>query len=866
MSRWREVATRMRALVSGSRLDREFDEELDAHLDLLTDDLERRGLDRDAARTEARRQLGGVAQLTHDRQTTRGFPALEDLWRDVRYGLRVLRKRPQFTFAAVLVLTLGLGAVTSMFAVVDALVLRPLPYPDPDRLVRIEALDPQGGFWPLSQPDLLDFRERSRTLTIAGWQARTLSFEATDGPRQIESAAVSAAFFDLLGRGALTGRLFSAAEDAPGGPRVVVVSRAFWTRQLQQDPTIVGRPLVFEGQPYTVVGVLAAPVELLPRAEVFVPLGADPEGSRSAREVEGIARLRDGVAPGSAQAELVSLTRQLAQQFPASHTGWSARVVPFRDWIVGPQLTRMAWVLFGAVAALCLLACANVACLLLAQGSTRQQELAMRRALGAPRSRVVRQLFTESVCLAAIGAAGGWALAGLVVSALRDFVSPVVPQLADVRLSTSTLVCAVIAAMLTSVIAGLSPARAATGADLQQVLLRAGRSVSPRHRGRHALVIAQVAIATLLTVGATLLCASFLRLRAVDVGFDPSRALAIRVVFPAAQYDAPRRVARLLEILDRVRSLPGVQSAGASSVTPFSGFGTANQFRAEGRSADGEYSSAAWRAVTPGFFEALGLPLRNGRYLDARDTDGSTEVVVITEGMAQRFWPGENPVGRRLLWGRRGSPKMIVGVVGDYRDLRPDAEPMPTMFRPHPQLSFPTMTVIVRTEGSPDAVLPSVRTAIRAAAPDVPFEETAVDRMFASALTRPRVSAGALATFAGVAVLLAATGVYGLMSFSVAQRRREMAIRLALGARPEQLVRRVVRQSAILVGAGAIVGLVLSAAAARSLTALLYETSPLDLTVITVVALLLVGLGVLTTYGPARRAMRTSPAAVLNAD
>jgi hypothetical protein len=301
-------------------------------------------------------------------------------------------------------------------------------------------------------------------------------------------------------------------------------------------------------------------------------------------------------------------------------------------------------------------------------------------------------------------------------------------------------------------------------------------------------------------------------------------------------------------------------------VTPFQGFGTANQFRVEGRSGETEYSAAAWRSVTPGFFAALGLPLKAGRVLDARDRDGATEVVVISESMARRFWPGEDPVGRRLLWGRRASPKVIVGVVGDFRDLTPDAEPQPTMFRPHAQLSMAEMTLIVRTSVPLDDVLPDVRTAVRSVAPDVPFEETAVDRMFADALTRPKVSAGALTAFALVALLLAATGVYGLMSYTVAERRRELAIRLALGARPEQLVWGVVKQSTMLVGAGAATGLAASLLAARFLSALLYRTSPLDATVLALVALLLAFVAVATSFGPARRAMRTSPAAALSAE
>lgn len=867
MSRLRAMWSRVKAQASGQQhADAEFDEELETHVALMADDFERRGMSREEAQREARRQLGGVVRIVEERRDARGLPFFDTAWQDLRYALRVLRTRPQFTFAAVLVLTLGIGAVTAIFAVVDVLVFRPLPYAEPDRLVYVHTLDPKAGQWSFSQPDLIDAQQRVRTMTVAGMAPRTFTVAADDGPQQVKGATVSAAFFGVLGRSAMMGRTFDATEDRPGGPRVAVVTRRFWTQRLHADPKAIGRPMSIDGNAWTIAGILPSEIDLLPAVDLFVPLGADPEGSRSAREVEMIARLAPGVTRGAAEAELVNFMRDLGREFQATHGGWSARVVPFREWLVGPQLTRMAWVLFGAVAALCLLACANVACLLLAQGSSRQQEFAMRRALGASHGRVVRQLLTESLCLAAFGALGGLVLAIVLVNALRDWAAPVLPQLADIRLDARTLLFAALATALTSVLAGLSPARAASRADLQPLLLRSGRTVASGQAGRRALVVTQVALATLLAIGATLLCASFLRLNSVDVGFDPDKALAIQLVFPEAQYNADRRVARLQEVLDRVQSLPGVRAAGATSVTPFQGFGTANQFRAEGRSAEGEFSSAAWRAVTPGFFAALGLPVKQGRALDARDFGGATEVVVITEAMARRFWPNENPVGRRLLWGRRQSPKLIVGVVGDYRDLRPDADPLPTMFRPHSQLSAPVMTMIVRTTGKPEDVLPDVRGVIRSTLPDVPFEETAVSQMFSSALTRPKVSAAALTLFAGVALLLAATGVYGLMSYTVAQRRRELAIRLALGALPGQLMWSIIKQTATLVLLGAAAGGLVSLLASRSLASLLYRTSPTEASVYAVVLLLLIAAGVLTSIGPARRAMRTSPASALTAE
>lgn len=863
MSRLRQTVSRLRAAFSRRRLEAEFREELLGHFELAVEEGIRRGLTRDRARAEARLALGGLAQAEEARRDGRRLPLVETAWQDLRFGLRLLRARPQFAVTAVVVLAIGIGAVATAFAIVEAVILRPLPYPAPERLVRVESLDPAKGTWPLPQPDVVDIQQRARTLTLAGWQAATLAVETPEGPQQVSAAAVTASFFELVGRRPSHGRTFTADEDRPGSPRVAVVTRGFWEQRLAADPRAVGRAIEMAGRPVTIVGILGGPVDLLPRVEVFTPLAADSGGSRSARDVEAIARLAPDTSIGSAEGELAGVMRQIAREHPG-HAGWTMRLSPLRTWIVGPQLTRMAWVLFASVVVLCLLGCANVACLLLAHGSSRKQEFAMRRALGAPQGRIVAQLLVESLCLSVLGAGGGLLVAAILIDAVRAWASPLVPQLADVRLNAATLGFVALATAATSILAGLTPAREAGRARLDS-MLRSARTVSPSTAGRRALVVAQVGLATLLAVGATLLGASYLRMNTVDVGFDPDRALAISLVFPEAQYDAARRVARLQEIAERLGSLPGVRGAGATSVTPFQGFGTANQFRVEG-SPDVGYASAAWRAVTPGFLEALGLPLEQGRLLDARDGDRAEEVVVITRDMARRYWPNQNPIGRRLLWGRRAAPKTIVGVVGDFRDLRPDADPAPTMFRPHAQLSMSTMTLIVRTEGAADALWPDVRRTIRALAPDVPFEHTEVNQMFSNALTRPRVSAAALAVFAGIALLLAASGVYGLLSYVVAQRGRELAVRLALGARPRQLVSNVARQSATLVGLGGAIGLAASWLAGRWLETVLYRTSTTDAGILVPVVCLLAAVGVATALGPALRAMRTDPARVLSTE
>jgi predicted permease len=864
VSRLRQAVARLRAQVSRRRLDEEFREEVLEHFELAVDDGIRRGLTPERARAEARLALGGLTQVVEARREGRRLPLVETMWQDLRFALRQIRARPQFAFTAIAVLALGIGSVTTVFAVVDALVRRPLPYPAADRLVRVDAIDPSKGTWPLPQPDVIDIQRRATTLTLGGWRTATLAVETADGPQQVPSAAVTASFFPLLGRPASQGRTFSADDDRPGGARVAVVTRRFWEQRLGADPHVVGRTIGVAGHPVTIVGVLATRVDLLPGVEVFTPLAADPEGSRSAREVEAIARLAPGTSMAAAEGELARVMQQLARENPASHTGWTIRLSPLRAWVVGPKLTRLAWVLFAAVVALCLLACANVACLLLARGSGRRQEFAMRRALGASQARIVGQLLMESLCLATLGAAGGVVVAAVLVDALRAWAAPLVPQLAGVELNAATLGFVALVTASASVVAGLAPAREAGRSALHSAL-RTGRTIAPALTGRRLLVVAQVGLATLLAVGATLLGASFLRMNTVDVGFDQDRALAIALVFPDAQYDAARRVARLQEIAERLEALPGVRAAGATSVTPFQGFGTANQFRIDG-SPEGEYSSAAWRAVTPGFFHALGLPLVEGRLLDARDGDGAEEVVVITRNMARRYWPNQNPVGRRLLWGRRASPKTIVGVVGDFRDFRPDADPAPTMFRPHAQLSMPTMTLIVRTEGPTDAVWPDVRRTIRQLAPDVPFEHAAVTDMFADSLSRPRVGAAALTAFALIALLLAASGVYGLLSYVVAERGRELAVRLALGARPRQLLWSITRQSAVLVGLGGAIGVAASWVAERWLESVLYRTSASEAGVVAAVVGLLTLVGVATALGPALRAMRTDPARVLSTE
>ena len=788
--------------------------------------------------------------------------------RDVRLALRSLFRDRTYLVAVVVVLAVGIGCATAVFGIVHAVLLRPLPYPDPTRLVAVSQADPRGGRWGFSEPGFLDLASRSRALTaVAAWRVQRGVITGTSDAEGVDVAPVSASLFDLLGLGPTLGRAFRADVDRPGlEDRQAVISARLWTRRFGHAPTVVGDVLRLDGRTFTIVGVVDVPPGLLDRVDVFVPLAADPSGSRTAREIDVLARLAPGVDMPAASAALDTLARQIATEHPASDAGWGLTVVPLRAALLGPFVTRALWALLVTVALLWFLACSNVASLVLARATARWQDIAVRVALGASRARLARELLTECALVSLFGGVAGLALASGLLAVVRRFGPTLVAQLEWVALDVPTVLTALGLAALSTVLFGLGPSLRASSAPAATTLLDGSRSASPRQRARSALVTVQVAIALVLLATAGLLVRSFVGLSRVSPGFEPDRVLSVQLSLQPPDFDDARRVAVLSTVLERVRAIPGVRAVGATNVAPFGVMNTANRFRLEEGPDRDAFRSAAWRSVTPGFFRALGLPLVRGRLLDDRDGDGAEEVVVITESMARRFWPGIDPVGRRLRWGSSGNPKRIVGIVGDVRDITLSGEPPPTMFRPYEQLTWPDMTLMVRVDGEPLDLAATVRDRVREVAPGIPLRLAPLAGALASSLLRPRVGAAAFSLIAGLALTVAVAGLAGLVAYDVRRRRRDTAIRVALGATRSAVLWHVQGPALTAAAIGAVLGVFASLAASRLIEGLLFDTRPDDPLALAGVAVVLVVAVLAAGHLAARAALRVNVIEALRAE
>jgi predicted permease len=569
-----------------------LEEELGHHVEMLTDDFVRRGMTQTAARSAALRELGNLTSMQQDYREQNGLPLIENLWRDLKFALRTLRRSSAYTISCTATLAVGLGSMITVLCVVSALLWKPLPYPDAKRLFMIQEVDPRSGAWTFSEPDLLDLAERSKSLaTIGAFRRGVSALTGAGEPETIRSAAVMPSCFALLGIKPIAGQVFHDSQ------RNAVIGRGLWKRKWQMSPAVIGKAVALNGESYTIVGVADLPADLLPGAELLVPLLPRATESRTAHDTEAIGRIRTGVEIGQAQAELAAIAGSIARENPRTNAGWSMRLLGLSDYVTGPRTGRMAWMIFGAVALLWMLACANVAGLQVARSIARRHEMSTRLALGASTLRLLGQALTENLVLAFFGSILGLLSAQYAADVIRDLGAQSLPRLAGLRMNAETigiaLGCVLVSVLLCTVFAGRPPA------------FQGGREMSRRDRGRDALIVAQVALASVLLLAAGLLLHSFMRLRAVDPGFDPERILAVHVNLPAPSYNGQRRVAFFRDAAQRLVHLPEVESVGATNVSPFSGEGTSNRFRFDGEPVSAEFRSAAWRAVTPDFFPTL---------------------------------------------------------------------------------------------------------------------------------------------------------------------------------------------------------------------------------------------------------------------
>jgi len=799
---------------------------------------------------------------------------MNSIWQDARFGFRMLWKRPGFTSVALVVLALGVGANTAIFSVVNAVLLRPLPYPGAERVVAFTGVNPPKGITSsnMSSPDFSDWLAQQTSFeALSLYTAGSASLTGGDEPERVSAAGVTPDFFRVVGVGAARGRALLADDAQAGHDVVVVIGHGLWVRRFGADPDIVGRRIEMGGRSYEVVGVMPPGFDFPQRAEVWAALRLDPsKDQRDNRSFSVVGRLKDGATLERAQAEMDALTARLAQEYPVTNGGWGVRLQTLRDNLVG-QLRTTLFVLMAAVGLVLLIACANVANLLLARAASRRREVAVRLALGAGRMRIVRQMLTESVLLALTGGALGVGLSVWLKDLLVALAPVGTPRIDEVTTDARVLLFALGATLLTGLVFGLAPALQASRPNLGESLKEGGRGAADvRSRMRSLLVVAEVALSLVLLVGAGLLLKSFARLQRVNPGFDSSNVLTLRLSLPGARYREPRDKAEFYsKLIARVEALPGVESAGATLSLPLGGsnYDVWRAFVPEGRAlAQENEDNAAYSVVTPDYFRALRIPVLQGRAFNERDDDSSAKVVVINEPLARKIFPGEDPVGKHLtIWRDEKFPREIVGVVGEAKPQGLDADPKLQIYVPHRQdAQWGGLSLVVRARGDMGTLTQPVRGEVRALDRELPVYDVKMMRQVVSDATAyQRVTAVLMAGFALAALLLAGVGLYGVVSYTVAQRTREFGIRVALGAQGRDILRLVLRQGGALVLAGVAAGVAVALAATRVLASLLYGVSATDATVFVLVPALLACVALLACLVPARRATRVDPIAAL---
>jgi putative ABC transport system permease protein len=800
------------------------------------------------------------------------------LLKDVRYALRMLWKQPGFTAVAVLAIALGVGANTTMFSTIDVLLLRPFSFREPERVFLVWERNQQSGFdrRSVAPANFLDLRAEVTALEdLSAYHDASFNMSEGGKPERVEGSFVSASLFRVVDGRAAVGRLFTAEEEQTGRERVAVISHGLWQRRFGGDPKIIDRQITLDGQPHTVVGVMRPKFNFPPNSgDVWKPLSfnAKEAGERGNRYLRVLGRLKDGTTVEQAAAELQAIGGRLAQQYPATNAGRDFRPESIiTNYTRGPRPFLL--VLLGAVGFVLLLACANVANLLLVRGAGRQKEIAIRMAMGASRGRLVRQLLTESIVLAALGGALGVVLAvwGVALSSqgIPQSFSKYIPGWENMGVNTRALVFTAGVSVLTGIVFGLAPALQATRLNFNESLKEGGRTSGghARSRLRSLLVVAEVALSLVLLVGAGLMIRSFVELARVEPGFDPANVVVMNLSLAGDKYDEkPQARAEFFrQLLGRLESLPGVERAGATSLLPLTRYNNSSAFTVEGRPPlpKGQETHAEWRSTSPSYLEAMSVPLRRGRYLSERDNrEDAPRVVLINEVMAQRFFAGEEPLGRRLDFGdadEKGHWE-IVGVVGDVRHDGIEEVPRPEVYVAHAKSPRSSMSVVLRTTSDPEQSVAAAQAELRALDPDQPlFNVRTLDRVVREAIAPQRLATVNMLVFALIALALAAIGLYAVMSYAVAQRTHEIGVRMALGAEPRDILRLVVRQGMILTLVGLALGLGASLLLTRGMSKVLYGVSATDPLTFAGISLLLAAVAFAANYFPARRATRVDP-------
>jgi len=808
---------------------------------------------------------------------------MDSLLQDIRYALRLCVRSPGFTAVAVLALAIGIGANTAIFTIVNAVLIEPLPFRDPSRLVVLAETSNRRPGRPNSIGPGNFLRWRVRTHSFDGMAAVYESREnltGTDHPEELVAQNVSEGFFSILGVPAMLGRTFNDDETYDPDAQVVVLSHRAWQRRFGSDPRIVGRSIQLNGRLYMVIGVMPPDVRLILKGgtntgketDLWMPLVPPaswwvPRG----RFLSAIARLAPSASIESARAEMRATASALSTEFPQFDTGWSALVTPLRDEVAGDVRPALL-ILSGAVAFVLLIACANVANLLLSRGAVRQREMAIRAALGAGRMRVMRQLLTESVILGVLGGAAGllmaeWGLAALIAISPIDLTS-----LGHVKLSYPVLAFTAAVSMITAIVCGFAPAFESARVDLQEAIKDGARQIGAglrQRRVRQSFVIAEIALAVVLLVGAGLLLRSFNAVSNVDPGFRASNVLTMRLQVPLDKYPKDSdRIRFFSNVIRGVSHVPGVNAAGAISFLPFSSLGAGTDFRIEGDPppAPGQSKGTAVSVCDNGYFAAMDIPLRRGRLFTSREQEIKSDVVIINDALARQYFPNTDPLGKRITIDmlEKNGPTEIIGIVGDTKSGDLTSAVQPTSYWPHPQLAYSAMTLTVRTAADPSTMAASVENVVHTLDKDQPVSDVrAMDQWVARSLAQSRFSSSLLGIFAAVALLLAAIGIYGVMSYAVSQRTSEIGVRLALGADARDIRGLILGNAARLTATGLAIGIVLALALNRTIVSLLFNVTTTDPLTFSAVVVVLGGVALLATYLPARRAARITPVEAL---
>ena len=816
---------------------------------------------------------------------------METLWYDLSHGIRNTFKNPGFAAVAVLSLAIGIGANSAIFSVTNALLLRPLPYKDADRLVilwsRSPGLNvPQDWFSPGQYIDVKTQNTVFENTAIA--IGASFNLTGPVAPEHIDGARISSSMFSLLGANAMIGRVLQPEEDQPGKPATVVLCYGFWQRYFGGDESVLGRTLTMNGNTYSIVGVMPAGFtlnkEVMPavngieNADLLVPLPLSDtaQSNRGNEDFNIFARLNEGVSIGQAQAEMDIIADRMKQQYPANYPpngGLTISVVPLLQQVVG-DISFALKVLFGAVGFVLLIACANVANLLLSRAAVRQKEFAIRAAVGASRARLIQQLLTESMVLALTGGLAGVLIAFLTLKALRVFGPENIPRLDEVTIDGRVMAFTCLIALITGLVFGLAPAIRASRVDLNEVLKEGGRSGSSGrggHRTRKLLVVSEVALSLLLLIGAGLLIRSYQRIWNAYPGFDSHNVLSLRLSLPSIKYPKPESITQFYHrLIERLNEISEVESVATTYSLPMSTVALAwEPIAVEGYVPSGaqELIISNVRIVSPDYFQTMRIPLVNGRYFDHRDVKGAPETVIVDEAMAERFWPNEDPLGKRLQRGGSGSWRTVVGVISNARQYSAEKEPPIAVYYPSEQFAARNMFLVIRTTRDPSGMTGAITKEIQALDPEMPvFDVGTMDQRLHDSLARRRFSMFLLGLFAVVASVLAAIGIYGVMAYSVNERTHEIGIRLALGAPPAKVTQLVIRQALVLTSFGIATGLAGAFALTRVMSSLLYGVSATDVGTFVATPLLLGGVAILASYLPALRAARVDPMIALRCE